>query len=637
MSADSLQNSPLKKQLWDNKKQNIVALTVIFLFFGYVFYCLPIGVGILDESFYYTMVKRFAEGDRILADEWKINQFFTVLLIIPYQLYVRIVGSTDGLILFMRYLYLSAEFLFSIHIYRKLQQYGIISLCFTLMLFVTSPLLTFSYYNIVVNCVALILVELYMNVTPPSWQKIVLLGVLASCAVLSQPILAVVYFLYTGQVFVLAIKKGGNRAKCLESFIKPSVQTWKFLTLGILIAFVIFILYGCVSYHFNFNALVQNWPELFQDPDYSFSVSDPHNHFAHFIYKMSQEFAFCGKINVIAGLLLVAAAFIWKRVIKLPKIRPILFAAACGVFFLCYLHMAYVLIFSPDDSYKGRLYNFPLRGFSAPIVVFGLICILLSNKPAPKSVAFWWTSFIVSCFVDVSSQICFSYAGIIVLFPMLVCGREIISEMLHERAEAREKRAGQKGACFLIDQKRVVNVLAVLLAVPVLLWGGTLTFIRTQMPRYERFDLQKDSWRPLDQTIEQGPLKGIRTTRYTKEQYEKMMSDMAVINQIGSGPLYVHMISTLPYLAVDLPIGSYSAWIDEDPNMDRLLRYWELHPDRIPAVIYVPLYESVYYFPRKEEALQDLALLKELFDYEMIDGKAGLILKVNKPLLSVKS
>ena len=176
-----------------------------------------------------------------------------------------------------------------------------------------------------------------------------------------------------------------------------------------------------------------------------------------------------------------------------------------------------------------------------------------------------------------------------------------------------------------------------LIAVPVLLWGGTLTFIRTQMPRYERFDVQKASWQPLDQMMERGPLKGIRTTRYMKEQYEKMMNDMEVINRVGNGPLYVHMISTIPYLATDLPTGSYSAWIDEDSDMERLLRYWELHPDRVPAVIYVPLYESVHYFPRKEDALHDLEELKELFDYEMIDGNAGLILKVNKLLATGKS
>ena len=107
---------------------------------------------------------------------------------------------------------------------------------------------------------------------------------------------------------------------------------------------------------------------------------------------------------------------------------------------------------------------------------------------------------------------------------------------------------------------------------------------------------------------------------------------MALVNQIGSGPFYVHLVSALPYLAVDLPIASYSAWIDEDSNMDRLLRYWELHPDRIPAVIYVPFYDSINFFPRKEEAVHDLAELKKLFDYEMIDGNAGVILKVNKLL-----
>ena len=172
----------------------------------------------------------------------------------------------------------------------------------------------------------------------------------------------------------------------------------------------------------------------------------------------------------------------------------------------------------------------------------------------------------------------------------------------------------------------------VLIALPVLFWGGEMTYIRTRLPRYERFHWSRESWSPLDQTVDRGPLKGIKTTGYFKKQYEKMMNDAEVIGQLGNGPLYVHLIAALPYLAVDLPIGAYSAWIDEDLGMDRLLRYWELHPDRIPAVIYVPLYDSVNYFPRDDAALQELAALKELFDYDITKGEAGYILTVNRML-----
>lgn len=151
MSADSIQDSPLKKQIWDNKKQNIVALAVMLLFFGYVFYCLPIGVGLLDEAHYYSVVKRFAEGDRVFTDDWTFAQLFTVLLIIPYKIYVGIVGNSDGIILFMRYLYAATEFIFCVYIYRKLREYGMIALIYALMLFTLNPMLTFSYYKIAIN------------------------------------------------------------------------------------------------------------------------------------------------------------------------------------------------------------------------------------------------------------------------------------------------------------------------------------------------------------------------------------------------------------------------------------------------------------------------------------------------------
>ena len=137
----------------------------------------------------------------------------------------------------------------------------------------------------------------------------------------------------------------------------------------------------------------------------------------------------------------------------------------------------------------------------------------------------------------------------------------------------------------------------------------------------------------LDQKIDKGPLKGIKTTANIMTWYDNMLEDMDAVMQYGNGPLYVHYISPLPYLYASLPIGTYSVWGDEDLEMDREVRYWTLHPDKIPSVIYLPLYDSTVYVPLEESFIEtEMAKLDALFDYDVSEGKAGYILKVNKLL-----
>ena len=658
----SSQENRLTENREFQKKFNIFALIVITLFFIAVFCCLPVGIGILDESFYYTMVKRFAEGDRLLIDEWKVNQLFTVFLILPYQIYVRIVGSTEGLILFMRYLFVFCEFVFSVYIYRKLQKYRTVALLFVLMLFTTSPVLTFSYYNITVNCTALIVITLFAEDVPPSKIKLVLVGIIASCAVISHPILTIGYLAYSFQVLFLHIKQKKGAENRKKRLIKPSLNTWSFITFGILISFLVFAVYLLFFTHFSFSALKQNISELFFDPDYSFGLLDENSHILGLLYKAYQAIRCFGIVISIVGILLVIAAIIWRRGKRNRKARAALFALGGFVFFLSYCHLAYMLFLSHNGSYRHFLYNLPVRCFSAPIVVFGLLCLLLSVKPQPKYFAFLQTAVIVSFFVDYSSTFCFSYAGIIALFPMVLCCRELISELYDEWSAAKltrenaagnssknttkkkaekTKRAKIKGKgrkrtkrpviCF--QKKQILSLSMAFVVAPVILFGGEMTVVRTLVPRYERFDQPKSSWQPMDQTIDRGPLKGIRTNEQVKTKYDEMLDDMELVKRLANGPLYVHFISPLPYLAVDLPVGTYSVWIDEELRMARSLHYWDLHPDRIPSVIYLPTYLCTNYSQLDDSFIQtEMEKLQALFDCNITEGKAGYILTVNKIL-----
>lgn len=650
MAAGRLKGNPLTKKTIDEKQKNRIAMIVMCCLFGFVLYRLRFGIGFVDESLYYTIAKRFAEGDRLFADEWKVVQTFTVFLIIPYKIYVRIVGSTDGLILFMRYLYILSELIFSLYLYRKLRKYGWIAFICVLMLSIVSPILNFSYYNITINCVALLLVERFASEEPPSKKKLVVFGLIASCAVISHPILSVAYVLYSAQVFALLIIKRKKEKTRGSVLLKPSLYEWKYITVGILFAFAVFVLWFSLSYHFDFTALWQNLPELFNDPAYSFHAADGNNHFFRLFFKMVPLFYCYGYVFSILGILLLAAVIVWRCKGRPQKYRVPLFMISCADFFLCYLHLAYLMLVNTDRDIKSAFYTLPIVGLAVPIILFGFICFLMSEKPQPMCFAFLQTSVIVSALVDFTSFVCFSYAGLIALFPMLVCFRDVLTETRVKWSEASPKKeAPQKTGekkngksrkrsienPFLL--KCVPGLLAALIVVPVVLFGMKVVLTYTFFPSYERYDRSEEEWQPMDQTLERGPLKGIKTTERIATQYNKMLNDMELIERKGDGPLYVHATLPYAYLSVGLPVGAQSAYGDEELRMDRELRYWELHPDRIPAIVYLPTYNSTNHYQMSEDIVQQqLEILQTLFDVDVAEGEAGYILTVNKPLLSGK-
>ncbi len=60
-----------------------------------------------DESFYAALINRVWNGEKMVLDEWNSTQFYVPLLLPFYGLFVSVNGATDGVILFLRLLYLA--------------------------------------------------------------------------------------------------------------------------------------------------------------------------------------------------------------------------------------------------------------------------------------------------------------------------------------------------------------------------------------------------------------------------------------------------------------------------------------------------------------------------------------------------
>src|SRR6478609_11255676 len=74
---------------------------------GVLRYRIPYGVSHRDEAFYSAMPYSFLIGNQPYLDERTVHQNAGILLMPLYRLYLALAGSTDGIILFNRYLYLA--------------------------------------------------------------------------------------------------------------------------------------------------------------------------------------------------------------------------------------------------------------------------------------------------------------------------------------------------------------------------------------------------------------------------------------------------------------------------------------------------------------------------------------------------
>nr|MCR5040515.1 hypothetical protein [Clostridia bacterium] len=98
--SDELLTKTLKKRFF------IVAAVCGAVLFAFLLVSSFFGVDRRDEAYYIALAQRFSFGDSPFIDEWHASQFFGFIVMPFYLLFTSITGSADGIILFMRFVYL---------------------------------------------------------------------------------------------------------------------------------------------------------------------------------------------------------------------------------------------------------------------------------------------------------------------------------------------------------------------------------------------------------------------------------------------------------------------------------------------------------------------------------------------------
>jgi len=178
--------------------QNLVFFLLMTITACFLFWKCRYGFSHIDESFYLAIPYRLLKGDSLLQHEWCIAQLSGFLTYPFVWAYVSIVGSTEGIVLGMRYFFTLLQCLTAIFLYIRLKHMhwlGAVVTAISIALYTHNGIMSLSYYSISISSFILSLIIILTSKQHIGLQYVVS-GLFFAAAVLCFPYLIAVYALY---------------------------------------------------------------------------------------------------------------------------------------------------------------------------------------------------------------------------------------------------------------------------------------------------------------------------------------------------------------------------------------------------------------------------------------------------------
>ena len=540
-----------------------------FLAFILLFWRARFGYFFDDEPFVITLAQRLYNGDRLIFDEWHVAQLIAPLLLPLYSLYVRLTGSTEGIMLSFRFVYCMMWTLICYMVCRTLiretktlnsGRYGTISVIWaTCYLLLFSPLdyMTLSYTSIgLSSAFAIICLILWnmpeMKLSPPFFG--ILLGILACVQVVCSPYMGLPIIAGTTAALISLSNRNKNK-------LKPITYSLFWFSGTVLVLFLIycrlFVLRGKDASFFM--ACLQ---AILHDPQH------PTRSLLKGLATLTIGLGnMCAPYTIIISAATLMILFVPKWV---REHRLILFLACC----LGYLYAM--------GCYVTQKYRY-LNGQMIDIAMLGFVCyLMLQNKPRKLFCGFYLYGIVYTVCNYFGSNTEVQATGM----TLSVCGTAgivFVMQLCRELSEEYRKKQ--------VKSIRIA-ALAVLL---VLVQLGTQGYLKVTRQYYD------EPLNHLTARIDTGAGKGIITTESKKTHYENNLQNLKELLLEASVDENSRFFSLSPgtalYLDAQLPIGSFSSWTFgyRDPS-DILLRMEEYVRlgHKPPDVLYC---ESEEYLP----------------------------------------
>lgn len=529
----------------------LMAGGLIFAFWKCVF-----GFGGNDEAFYLTVPQRFNMGDALIKDEWHLSQMSGFLLMPFVWLFTTVTGSTEGIILAARVLYILFHATVSVIIYLRIRKYGYVSVFASVLYFIYTPydIMAMSYNTMGLDFVTLSGVIM----GTASYKKklpLIVSGVAFAAAVLCCPYLAVAYILYGICVLIHTFIKNRDTKFILKSELFAG-KTFLFFSIGIFALAAVFLIFALTRV--SIKEIIDYLPYLMTDPEHpQIALGTRFSMYFNSIYNCHSHF----KIALFSYLAMIIIMIIDR---KRKYHRSLYLIVTTAIVIFCYVLLLPQLTYS---TYNAIMF---------PLIFIGITSyILCENKPKPLFASLFVLGIIYSF------AICFSSNQYFYVISMVITASNIASYVFLAQL-LREMKTSQDNIEYAVWVKRGSFLFV---AFMIFLQGAFQITVKAEHCFWESGNTSN-----LTAQIQNGPAKGIYTNVNNCNTYEQIYSDLQYYKSKPKDKILFLTAKTWCYLAVDFPYGTLSAWISgENPSsVERLKTYYSVNPEEIPKYIYIP-------------------------------------------------
>lgn len=500
------------------------------------------GFNTADEMYFIGTSERIFRGEKILIDEWNPTQQLCTFLIHPIYCLIRLaLGSTEGIVMASRFLYLVYSAVLTLFFYLRFQRRGYASFgpVFLFLIFAPFSICAMSYNSIEFGILPVLLAVLSAKMEH-SVPEYILCGILMAVIVLANPFAILMYAAY-GLICLGATLYGRKTGRQPEGALRFRNFLW--MTLGAGLILVLFLAF--VFQRGSLSEVLANVPHIVGDSE--------HQH--DYWYKTWRYFELCFKNYKYMFLVLFVvygATLIDRRRCRHGLIYMVLASAAV---------LPYLI-------YYGFIFDHITVNYQMLPLAFWCLEAYLVTEHKDRRLFYWWylPAMVFTLIVQYATN-----TGIVTLsvaYGMCSCvGLLFAADWLKEQRNA------------LPALKRQAAVLCVALTVAVQ-FAGTF-FLRMTYAWGEEGRV----W-TLTQQMERGPLKGVWTEPEVADWYGSVLEELDMLDLTEEDELMVVGVAPWIYLYVDAGCGNYSTWQVHE-NSTQLYDYYALHPYKFPDVIYM--------------------------------------------------
>lgn len=543
----------------------------------FLFWKCQFGFGNMDESFYLTIPYRLYLGDGLFQEEWHLSQMAGVLTLPAVALFLESTGSTEGILLAMRYVCTLAQCITAVFLYLRLKRInwlGAAVAVISYVLYIPFGIMALSY-----NSMGILFLLQSQVILLTTWKRVgvqyAFAGLSFAASVLCCPYLLSVYVLYIAVVAVLFVRSRKTGVAVADSL--WSVKGAVCFTAGAAFAAAMFAAF--VLSRSSLSGIVKAFYYIFDDPEHPpipaywkfrqfFDVIIHANECTQTIYCV---------LAVLGALCLLDKKRMQRKLIYTGTVTACILALMLSLFLKNHYinHIMWAVnLFAPflillsRDRWIRKLFIL----LWIPGIMYAYCLNLTSNQ----------------AFFAISSASSVATAGSLMMLALY------LKELIDENHGILGKRIVLCGLCLVF-----------------------LTQLYTQgVMRYESvfWDGSMDS---LKFQADRGVEKGLWMTEAPFDVYQQSLAVSEKVAEYNKDKVLYLSIYTWYYLMSDQEMCTFSAWMSgiNEHSLYRLGGYYEINPHKLPQIVYA---EAQY-----EEIAEAFC---QQFGYEMQIIDEGIIL-----------